>query len=244
MAGNDVEKGTRDGQNVAIVHDRLRDAILSGAIPAGVTSQVALARELGVGRTPLREALRMLQREGLVISEPNRPVRVAPLSPADAEELYVMRAALEAAAARVTVPELGSDGIAELEGLMAQMEHYARAGDGDGLRSPHRAFHARLVATAGGRVATAIAQLYDHAERYRVSCGGSAASWGESSAEHRRILDAAADGDAELTARRLLEHYARASAAVFTGLDPGYEPARLRMTLGALAPGAERALAA
>jgi DNA-binding GntR family transcriptional regulator len=238
-----AEKVTRDGQNVAIVHDRLREEILSGHIPAGETSQVALARDLGVGRTPLREALRMLQREGLVISEPNRRVRVAELSPTDAEELYVMRTALEAVAVRITVPTLGSAGIAELEGLLAQMDHYMRAQDNLGLRTPHRAFHARLVAGAGERVAATISQLFDHAERYRSAFGATTQElWDQRSAEHRAIVDAAIEGDPELTERRLLEHYARTSALVFAGLDPGYEPVRLRTTLATLAPGSEKAL--
>src|SRR3954466_7502581 len=145
--------GTRDGQHVALVHTRLRDAILRGELPAGqTTSQVTLARDLDVGRTPLREALRMLQREGLVVSEPNRRVRIAELSTAAAEALYVMRIALEAVAIRITVPTLTSTDIAELEGYMAQMDHYMRADDRRGLRLPHRAFHDRLVSAAGERV--------------------------------------------------------------------------------------------
>src|ERR671923_2666709 len=105
MASSVKPAATRDGQNVAAVHEQLRDAILRGEIPAGeATSQVTLARQLDVGRTPLREALRMLQREGLVISEPNRRVRVAELSSDDAEELYVMRIALEAGPNPETVP--------------------------------------------------------------------------------------------------------------------------------------------
>jgi DNA-binding GntR family transcriptional regulator len=80
MEGRASNGGTRDGQHVAVVHDRLRAAILLGELPAGqTTSQVTLARDLDVGRTPLREALRMLQREGLVVSEPNRRVRIAEL---------------------------------------------------------------------------------------------------------------------------------------------------------------------
>src|SRR3954465_9718641 len=145
--------GTRDGQHVALVHTRLRDAILRGELPAGqTTSQVTLARDLDVGRTPLREALRMLQREGLVVSEPNRRVRIAELSSSDAEELYVMRIALESVAIRITVPTLTSTDFAELEGYMAQMDHYMRADDRPGLPLPHRAFHDRLVRTAGERV--------------------------------------------------------------------------------------------
>jgi hypothetical protein len=155
MEGRAANGGTRDGRHVALVHDRLRDAILRGELPAGQTrSQVTLARDLDVGRTPLREALRMLQ-EGLVVSEPNRRVRVTELSSADAEALYVMRIALEAVAIRITVPTLTSTDIAEL-----------------GLRVPHRAFHDRRVSAAGERVIISIGQLFDHGERYRLRLRG------------------------------------------------------------------------
>ena len=171
-AGQGTNGGTRDGQHVALVHDRLRAAILLGELPAGqTTSQVTLARDLEVGRTPLREALRMLQREGLVVSEPNRRVRIAALSSTDAEELYVMRIALEAVAIRITVPTLTSTDFAELEGLMAQMDHYMRSDDRMGMRVPHRAFHDRFVRAAGERVTTTIGQLFDHGERYRLRYG-------------------------------------------------------------------------
>lgn len=243
QAGNNGNRAPRDGHNVALVHDRLRRDILSGAIPAGETSQLALARDLEVGRTPLREALRMLQHEGLVISEPNRRVRVAALSAEDAEQLYAMRIALEAMAVRVTVPELGSAEIAELEGLLAQMEHYMRRQDSAGLRTPHRAFHACLVAGAGERTAATISLLFDHAERYRVAFAGiDQERWNQRHAEHRGIVDAAITGDADLTIQRLLEHYLQTSARVFAGLDPDYDPRRLRVTCAALAPGSEQAL--
>lgn len=228
---------------MALVHERLREAILWGEIPAGETSQVALAEQLGVGRTPLREALRLLQSEGLVISEPNRRVRIAGLSADDAEELYLMRVSLEAAAARVTVPTLGSGEIAELEGLLAQMDHYVRRQDHDGLRSPHRDFHGRLVAGGGARVTAQIDQLFDHSERYRVAFAGSAEKrWQQRAAEHRGIVDAAIDGDGELAVNRLLEHHGRTAGLVLDGLDPGYDPSRLRVALAALAPGSERSL--
>lgn len=233
---------TRDGQSVAAVHERLRAAILSSEIPAGeATSQVTLARQLEVGRTPLREALRMLQREGLVISEPNRRVRVAELSSDDAEELYIMRISLEAVAIRITVPTLTSSAFAELEGYMAQMDHYIKVGDQRGMRVPHRAFHHLLVAAAGERVSREIAELFDHSERYRLSFGGTG-KYDERRAEHRRIVDAAAAGDADLAAAELAKHYAHTAALVFGAMDPEHDLARLRTTIATVAPGAETAL--
>jgi DNA-binding GntR family transcriptional regulator len=233
---------TRDGQDVAAVHERLRTAILRGEIEAGaITSQALLARDFDTGRTPLREALRLLQREGLVIAEPNRRVRIAPLSSEDAEGLFTMRIALEAVAIRITVPTLTSDHFAQLEGYMAQMEHYQKVADHAGFRLPHRAFHQLLVAASGPRVSGEIAQLADHSERYRLRFGGSV-SWDKRRAEHRVILDAAAAGDPDLAADRLAAHYAHAAALVFAGLDPQYDLARLRTAIRTVAPGAEAAL--
>jgi DNA-binding GntR family transcriptional regulator len=86
-----------NGQNTEDVYARVREAILDGELaPGAVMSQVAVAGELGISRTPLREALRMLQSERLVEAEPNRRVRVAPMSAADLEELCIVRIALEA----------------------------------------------------------------------------------------------------------------------------------------------------
>ncbi len=243
MPDEQNEGATRDGQNVTIVHDLLRQEILAGNIPAGEASQAALARQLGVGRTPLREAIRMLQREGLIISEPNRRPRIAELTAEDAEELYVMRIALEGVAIRITVPTLGSHGVAELEGLMAQMDHYMRLDDFAGFRVPHHAFHARLVAASGERVTRMIAQLFDHAERYRVNFGATRPEiWDQRREEHRGIIDACAAEDADLAVQRLVEHYARTAALVFEGLGGDYDPARLSVTCSVLAPGSEHAL--
>jgi DNA-binding GntR family transcriptional regulator len=198
---------------------------------------VLLARQLGVSRTPLREALRLLQREGLILSEPNRRIRVADFSISDAEELYAMRIALEVVAVRVTVPTLTSEDHAELEGLMAQMDHYMRQGDQQRMDVPHSAFHARLVAAAGPRVATTMAQLFDHAQRYRLAYGSMAPDgYAGRRAEHRAILDAAAAKDVDATAEALAGHYTQTAMLVITQLDPHHDPVLLRTTLEMVAP--------
>ena len=233
---------TRDGQSVAAIHARLRTAILRGELnPGSIVSQASLIRTFGAGRTPLREALRLLQREGLVLAAPNQQLRIAPLTAQDFEELSIARLALEAVAIRITVPTLTSADVAALEGFMAQMDHYQRADDQSGLRGPHRAFHHCLIAASGPRVSAEIGELTDHAERYRVRFGATG-RWEDRRAEHRAILDAAAAGQADLTANHLAEHYVRTVALVFAGLDPDHDLGRLHTTLGTVAPGAIRAL--
>jgi len=243
---NDSTEGP-DSQKVAQIHKRLRDAILYGDLEPGVVkSQLALAEELGVGRAPVREALRLLQNEGLVLGEPNRRVRISELTGPDAEELYILRIPMEVTAIRLTVASLTFSDIAELEGYMAQMDHYARGNAWAGLRAPHSAFHRTLVSAAGPRIVNIITTLADHAERYRVSHAAmpepSAEYWMTRQAEHRAIANAAATGDAEQAAELLALHYTRTASEVLFRIDPDHEPDRLRAMLRHVMPAAEAAL--
>ena len=89
------------------VHAHLRQMILDGTVPPGtVLSQVQLAQVIGVSRTPLREALRMLQEEGLVLAEYNHRVRVADIDIGELEYFYASRIMLESLAISLTVPLL------------------------------------------------------------------------------------------------------------------------------------------
>jgi len=234
------ERATRDGRDVANVYEELREAIVSGDMrPGAVTSQMELTRDRGFGRTPLREALRMLQNEGLVVARPNRRLQVAPLSAADAEELYVMRIALETVAIRITVPTLSPMDIAEMEGHLAQMDRLTEAGELSLFAAPHRAFHARLVGGAGERPAALIAQLFDHAERYRRFYGAAApGGYERRRREHRDVLEAAAAGDVGQAGDALALHYVRTAQLIFAAVEPERPLRRLRATVEALAPGA------
>ena len=160
-------------------------------------SQVALAEELGISRTPLREALRMLQSEGLVEGEPNRRVRVAPMTAPDLEELCVMRVTLEAEALRLSVPRDDLRGSRPARGPHGG-DGSLRAGEGlPALDGPHHSFHRALTAQAGVRVNFVLGQMFDHAERYRrLHIGHGPSAW--ATAQHRDILDAckARDRDA------------------------------------------------
>ena len=228
-----TEVTSRTGDNVVQVHEQLRDAILSGDVrPGAKTSQAELARDLDVGRTPLREAVRMLQSEGLIVTEPNRRVVIASLSVEDAEELYVMRIALEVAAARITLPQLTEADIAELEGYMAQMTHLAGGGTPSLalFRAPHRAFHERFVGGAGLRSARSIAELFDH-------CRALPARLRDASRRTTMSAASRAPGDARCRrwpgtrtrcAEALAAHYVATALLVTSALDPDYPLARLR----------------
>jgi DNA-binding GntR family transcriptional regulator len=220
-------------QHVDVVYARLRDAILRGDMkPGEEVRQERVAADLEVSRTPLREALRMLEREGLVAAHNNRSYRIAGYSLADIEQLYVVRLPLEAIAIRVTIPRLATQDLAVLEGQMAQMATFADAQDYELWEVPHREFHRGLVAKAGARVARLLTDLSDHAERYRrfYTVEGPRA-WSTGVDEHRAILDACAAGDADEGASRLAAHLAHTARAVIRMTEPDYEPHHLRLAL-------------
>jgi GntR family transcriptional regulator, rspAB operon transcriptional repressor len=226
-----IDSAASRRDNVEEVYRRVREAILEGEIaPGTVMSQVAMSDDLGVSRTPLREALRMLQSEGLVDAQANRRVTVKPISATDLEELVVMRVALETEATRLSVGRLEPEDIAALEGRLAEMAHFAQEKDYARWQQPHTAFHRGLTTPAGTRVNAMLAQLSDHAERYRrVHIARSPKAW--QTAGHREILDAAKKGDREGAARLMATHLSSNAFDVMELLEPGYEPARLRQTL-------------
>jgi DNA-binding GntR family transcriptional regulator len=219
---------SRDGKLVRIAHDRMRAAILNGELPAGlVISQVDLAKRLDVGRTPLREAVRTLQEEGLIFPQARR-IRIAEFSTEDIEEVYVLRLLLETAAIGMTVPQLTPEEVAELWGLLAQMSHFAAQHDFERVETPHRSFHTMLVGKSGERILRQIEQLSDHAERYRRAyLALQESSFEISTAEHHGLYEAAAAGDAPEAVRRLAAHYLRTATSVIAQLDESYVPERL-----------------
>lgn len=219
----------RDGDNVELVHEKIRRRILSGELPAGESfSQVQLAAQCGISRTPLREAVRMLQREGLLIGQPNHRFVVAPLSPDDVEQIFGMRLVLETAAIRVSVPQMSPEDIADLRGHLAQMEHFAGQGDFERWEVPHRAFHVGLIAHAGARFRASLSELTDHAERYRrYYLANEPKSGARGPREHKEIFAAVSDCDVAASARTLMVHTSHAAHEVIGMVRPGYEPAVL-----------------
>jgi DNA-binding GntR family transcriptional regulator len=218
------------GAGVEQVHARLRTLILRGDLePGEQISQLQLAQELGVSRTPLREALRLLQREGLVEAEPNRSFFVAGFSIPDVEQLYAARIPIEALAIRLTVPKLTAENVAELEGLLAQMAHFAAASDFERWDVPHRAFHAGLVRAAGDRITALLSEMSDHSERYRrlATLSGAPQSYPDGARQHRAILEACKTGDADAAAAQLTDHLAYTVTRLIKLISPAHTPVTL-----------------
>jgi len=132
------------------VYQALRNAIVFGELPPG---RRLLERELALGlavsRTPIREALRRLSEEGLVVGVPNRGVVVRTVTLEEAEHVYAVREPLEVLAARLAARRCTPRQVAELEGCLVRAERAAALGDRRTVILENNAFH-DLIARASG----------------------------------------------------------------------------------------------
>ncbi|WP_433634943.1 GntR family transcriptional regulator [Nocardia sp. CA-120079] len=215
----------------AHAYAEVRKAIMEGRLaPGEVVSQVQLAAELDISRTPLREALRQLQSEGLLDGDFNRRIRVAPLTVEDLEQIAAMRIALETFGVQSTVPLLTKHDLEALRNAFARMDDALKPGDLalDEHRIHHRIFHTTLFSRVGGRMRTQLTDLWDNAERYRVFYRQSAqnqfAVACTAQDEHANILEAAEQGQAQRCGHLIAEHLGRTALTSLAKLAPAHDP--------------------
>jgi DNA-binding GntR family transcriptional regulator len=128
----------------------VRRMIISGTLaPGSHVIESRLASELGLSRSPLREALRVLEQEGLVQSVPNHGVTVTELSAQDIYEIYTLRRTLEEMAVRLGVPVTVPDRLDRLEQAYARMLHNAQSGADETAAEDSHSFHLALIGLAG-----------------------------------------------------------------------------------------------
>lgn len=215
---------------IAILHGRLRKLILDGVYaPGTLIPQEELARTLGVSRTPLREVLRLLQKEGLVEAGRYQRCRVTPFEPEILDTLYAGRIQLETLGITLTIPHLQQEHLDALATTLAEM----RTASGiDAWEVPHRRFHHLLVAHAGQQICATIESYADQSQRYRHLLGQVDIHAGSvSMVEHGLILQACQEHNQEDAAHLLARHLARTALIVLAHLAPTYEPIAVRTAL-------------
>jgi len=208
MAKNVKVRGSRP----LIVYTELRRRILDGELaPDTPLSEYELAEQLDVSRTPVREALHRLASDGLVKNITNRGAFVVGLSPADITEIYEIREQLEPYAAAVAARDMPESQIRELRRDLTAARALARAGDHEGTFDSDVVLHEQIVAvTRNSRLAAILATLKDQVHRIRVAAGSNPARLVETIAEHRAIVDAIADRNAN-AARHAMQLHLRAA---------------------------------
>jgi DNA-binding GntR family transcriptional regulator len=190
------------------VAERLRTRIFAHELqPGGWIDEQALALEYGISRTPLREALKVLASEGLVVLKPRRGCYVTELSEQDIDEVFPVMALLEGRVAEEAARRITSADFARLEAIHADLEKHAAANNADRFFEVNQRFHNALQDIAGNRY---LAQLIDDARQViKLTRRDSLRLEGrlkQSLAEHREILEALRDKDADRARQHMHDH--------------------------------------
>ena len=131
---------------------RLRDMILTGQLAPGERLvEERLTEHLGISRPPLREAMRLVQQEGLIVTRPRHGSAVATLTDQDVYEILTLRSALERLAVELGVPVRLPERLENCRRALAEMERCAAAEDRSSLVQAGYAFHAAIVGLPGHR---------------------------------------------------------------------------------------------
>ena len=200
---------------------RLRDMIVEGELAPGTRlRERELTEWLGVSRTPLREALKVLAAERLIDLTPNRGARIASLSEGEIQQMFELMGAYEALAGRLAATRASEADLLELQAMHLQMRaHYVRK-DLPAYFRLNQEIHRRIVQAAGNPM---LAQAYDLlAGRIRrprfLASQWSAQRWAQAIEEHEGIMVALTARDGALLSRLLEAHLAHKAEALLKHL--------------------------
>jgi DNA-binding GntR family transcriptional regulator len=204
-----LDKGEGLVRNASLAATELiREAILDGRLQPGQRlKEEDLAGQLGISRTPVREALLMLQVEGLIVATPNRGATVRVHTPEDLEDLYVLRALLEGHAARRAGARVTD---AEVDRLRESCDRFEALEPEHELRELVREnmfFHSTILDLAGSaRLASMVRRVIELPLVYKSYIWYSPDQKRISSHYHRQIVNALASGDGERAELVMKEH--------------------------------------
>jgi len=179
------------------VVDRLRDMIVEGQLaPGSRLNDIVLADTLGVSRTPVREALKLLASESLVELLPGRGARVSQQTPEGIEELFEVISGLERLAAELAAMRMTSRDLERLQKLHDKMAGHFQAGERHDYFALNHRIHMAIVAAAKNETLTAThAGLMLRARWGRYTALASAERWAEAMEEHTDLMAALAARD-------------------------------------------------
>lgn len=200
-----------------VVCEALRAAIQSGELPPGERlMEIPLAEELGVSRTPIREAIRKLEQEGFVVMIPRRGTYVADITLKDINQVFEIRSSLEELAASLASERITPDELEELERHLVSINDYMESRDFDKIVAADIAFHEVLYsASRNDRLIEIIHNLREQTFRFRSVSMNQPGRLAKTWEEHRLLVEALADHNpqqARRIARIHMEHSEQAAS--------------------------------
>ncbi|MEW6172490.1 MAG: GntR family transcriptional regulator [Bacillota bacterium] len=203
-----------------VVFESLREAIIKGIMKPGERiMEVQLAEELGVSRTPVREAIRKLELEGLVVMLPRRGAYVAGISVKDMADVFEVRAALEALAAGLAAERITDEELENLERSLVEITEVSDSQDIGAVVDRDTHFHDIIYrASRNGWLLQIITHLQDQLQRFRMTTLSRPGRTREAVEEHKKIVEAISERNSELAAQLAREHIENAESSLLNTL--------------------------
>jgi DNA-binding GntR family transcriptional regulator len=204
-----------------VVSATLREAIVSGILQPGERlMEIQLAEELGVSRTPVREAIRKLELEGFVIMVPRRGTYVADLSIKDINEVYEIRTALDVLAAGLAAERITEEELEQLERLLVEIGEAIENGDLQKIIDIDSQFHDVLYrASRNDRLVGIINNLREQFTRFRTISIQYPGRLKSTLVEHGRLIEAIAQRNVELAQQMAREHMENSEQTLLQDLN-------------------------
>lgn len=204
-----------------VVCETLREAIRNGILEPGERlMEIQIAEELGVSRTPVREAIRKLELEGYVIMLPRRGTYVANLSIKDINEVYEIRASIDALAAGLAAERITPDELEQMERMLVATAEAFERGNMELVVECDTKFHDVLYcASRNDRLVGIINNLREQLTRFRSISMAHAGRMKKTMEEHGLIVEAIAQRDAELAQTLARQHMENAEQALLSDLQ-------------------------
>lgn len=195
------------------VFSQLRKKILTGVYKPGESLvELRLSEELGVSRTPIREALRQLELEGLVQSIPNKGVIVKGVTDQDVEDIFTIRTMIEGLAARWAAEKITEDEIRELKEALELEEFYTIKNDAEHLMTYDSKFHDIIFRASKSRpLMHMLSTFHFYIQSARNNSFGTPGRPVKALDEHRAIFEAIQSKDADTAETLTIQHIRNAS---------------------------------
>lgn len=199
-----------------VVFHTLREAILRGDLKPGERlMELQLAEKLGVSRTPIREAIRMLEQEGLAVTMPRRGAEVARMTLKDMEDVLEIREALDELAVRIACARITDEQLKKLSEVKKQFESSTQTGDVKQIAEADVSFHDVIYeATGNPKLVTLLNNLREQVYRYRVEYIKNPKNYPVLIKEHEAILQSLKDREVDRAVSAMQEHVSNQALAV------------------------------
>ncbi|MDD6255899.1 MAG: GntR family transcriptional regulator [Eubacteriales bacterium] len=204
-----------------LVYEELRMLIMTGQIKPGTRMmEIDLAESMGVSRTPVREAIRQLEKDNLVTIEPRRGAYVSDISAKDMEDMLFVREPLEGLATYLAAQNMTDDGLEELKKVNARYEEAYNEGETESLIQLDTRFHNLITEGSGNKYLIAILKdLQEQVLRFRYIYFKSIRRAAEVIDEHRLILSSMIERDQDAAQKYSIEHIIKLRASIMREED-------------------------